>query len=54
MYLMAMGIAGHTELLSTHYPPLLVDGNTRQCLNTLPKSSIDSCDEMRSEFIRHF
>jgi hypothetical protein len=53
-YLMAMGIAGHTELLATHYLPLLVDDSTRQWLNTLPKDNIDSWDEMRSEFVRHF
>jgi hypothetical protein len=50
-YLMAMGIASHTELLATHYLPLLVDDSTRQWLNTLPKDNIDSSDEMRSEFV---
>jgi hypothetical protein len=53
-YLMAMGIASHTELLATCYLPLMVDGNTRHWLNTLPKNIIDSWDEMRSEFIKHF
>jgi hypothetical protein len=53
-YLMSMGIAGHTELLATRYLPLLVDDNTRQWLNTLPKNIIDFWDEMRSEFVKHF
>jgi hypothetical protein len=39
---MAVGIAGHNDLLTTRYLPLLVDGNTRQWLNTLPKDTIDS------------
>jgi NAD-dependent SIR2 family protein deacetylase len=52
-YLMTMGIAGHTKLLATRYLPLLVDKNTRQWLNTLPKNSIDSRDEMRSEFVNY-
>jgi hypothetical protein len=46
--------AGHTELLATRYLKLLVDGNTRQWLNTLPKNSIDSWDEMRLVFVKHF
>jgi hypothetical protein len=49
-----MGIASHIELLATRYLPLLVDSNTRQWLNTLPKNSIDSLDNMRLEFIKHF
>jgi hypothetical protein len=53
-YLEVMGIAGHTELLATCYLPLLVDCNTRQWLNTLPKNNIDSWDDMRSEFVKHF
>jgi hypothetical protein len=53
-YLMAMGIASHNELLATCYLPLLVDGNARQWLNTLPKDIFDCWDEMRTEFVWHF
>jgi hypothetical protein len=42
LYLKAIGITGHTELVATHYLSLLVDDSTRQWLNTLPKNSIDS------------
>jgi hypothetical protein len=49
-----MGIASHTKLLATCYLPLLVDGNTRQWLNTLPKNSIESWDNMRLQVVKHF
>jgi hypothetical protein len=54
MYLEAMGIAGHTKLLATRYLPLLVGSNTSPWLNTLPKNNIDSWDDMRLEFVKHF
>ena len=52
-YLMAMGIAGHTELLAARYLPLLMEGSTRQWINTLPANSIDSWEDMRTAFIKH-
>ena len=53
-YLMAMGIAGHTDLLAARYLPLMMEGATRQWINTLPAGSIDSWEEMRDAFVRHF
>jgi hypothetical protein len=50
-YLMAMGIVGNNELLATRYLTLLVDGNARQWLNTLPKDGIESWDDMCMEFV---
>ncbi len=51
---MAMGIAGHTDLLAAHYLPLMMEGTCRQWINTLPQDSIDSWEEMRDAFVRHF
>src|SRR3954468_8671616 len=53
-YLMAMGIAGHTDLLAARYLPLMMEGTCRQWINTLPQDSIDSWEEMRDAFVRHF
>ena len=53
-YLMAMGIAGHSDLLAARYLPLMMDGANRQWINTLPKDSIDSWEDMRNAFIKHF
>jgi hypothetical protein len=53
-YLMAMGIAGHTDLLTARYLPLMMEGATRQWINTLPADSIDSWADMREAFVRHF
>src|SRR3954469_6147267 len=53
-YLMAMGIAGHTDLLAARYLPLMMEGACRQWINTLPPDSIDSWEEMRDAFVRHF
>ena len=50
-YTMAMGIAGHSELLAARYLPLMMDGATRQWFNTLPANSIDSWEEARVAFI---
>src|SRR3954470_25029711 len=51
---MAMGIAGHTDLLAARYLPLMMEGACRQGINTLPADSIDSWEEMRDSFVRHF
>jgi hypothetical protein len=51
---MAMGIAGHTDLLAARYLPLMMEGTTRQWINTLPPNSIDSWEDMRRAFIKHF
>jgi hypothetical protein len=53
-YLMAMGIAGHSDLLAARYLPLMMDGGKRQWINTLPPNSIDSWEDMRLAFIKHF
>ena len=53
-YLMAMGIAGHSDLLAARYLPLMMDGANRQWINTLQKDSIDSWEDMRNAFIKHF
>src|SRR4051812_17491273 len=53
-YLMAMGIAGQTDLLPARYLPLMMDGASRQCINTLPADSIDSWEDMLDTFVRHF
>jgi hypothetical protein len=51
---MAMGIAGHTELLAARYLSLMMEGTTRQWINTLPPNNIDSWEDMRHAFIKHF
>src|SRR3954471_18653869 len=51
---MAMGIAGHTDLLAARYLPLMMEGACRQWINTLPEDSIDSWEEMCNAFVRHF
>ena len=53
-YLMAMGIAGHTDLLAARFLPMMMEGPTRQWFNTLPADSIDSWEDMRNAFIQHF
>jgi hypothetical protein len=53
-YLMAMGIVGHTDLLAAHYLPLMMDGDTRQWVNTLEPNIIDSWEDMRATFVNHF
>jgi hypothetical protein len=53
-YLLAMGIASHTDLLAARYLPLMMEGTTRQWINTLPPNSIDSWEDMRRAFIKHF
>jgi hypothetical protein len=53
-YLMAMGIAGHTDLLAARYLPLMMDGDTRQWVNTLEPNNIDSWEDMRAAFVNHF
>ena len=52
-YLMAMGIAGHTDLLAARFLPMMMGGPTRQWVNTLPTNSIDSWEEMRNAFVQH-
>jgi hypothetical protein len=51
---MAMGIAGHSDLLATHYLPLMMEGTTCQWFNALPPNSIDSWEEARDAFIKNF
>ena len=41
-YLMEMGIVGDNEPVVTRYLPLVMEGATRQWINTLPADSIDS------------
>jgi hypothetical protein len=53
-YLMAIGIASHTNLLAARYLPLMMEGSTRQWINTLPPNNIDSWEDMRLTFIKHF
>ena len=53
-YLMAMGIAGHSDLLAARYLPLMMDGANRHWINTLAPNSIDSWEDMRLAFIKHF
>src|SRR4051794_8794677 len=52
-YLMAMGIAGHSDLLAARYLPLMMEGTHRQWINKLPPGSIDSWNDMRKAFIQH-
>ena len=51
---MDMGIAGHSDLLAARYLPLMMDGGNRQWINTLPPNSIDSWEDMRLAFVKHF
>src|SRR4051812_49049152 len=53
-YLMDMVIAGHTDLLAARYLPLMMEGASQQWINTLPTDIIDSWEEMRDAFIKHF
>src|SRR3954467_2908189 len=53
-YLMAMGIAGHSDLLAARCLPLMMEGTHRQWINKLPPGSIDSWNDMRKAFIQHF
>jgi hypothetical protein len=53
-YFMAMGIAGHTDLLAARYLPFMMDGDTRQWVNTLELNIIDSWEEMHTAFVNHF
>ena len=36
------------------YLPLIMDDSTRQWVNTLPPNSIDSWEDMRDAFVKHF
>ena len=53
-YAMAMGIANHSDLLAAKYLPMMLEGPTRQWVNTLPKDSIDSWEDMREAFVKNF
>ena len=50
-YLMAIGIAGNTDLLVACYLPLMMEGVTRQWINTLLADNIDSWKDMCEAFI---
>jgi hypothetical protein len=52
--IIVMGIVGHTDLFATRYLPLMMDGTTRQWINTLPPNNIDSWEDMRDTFVKHF
>ena len=49
-----MGFTGYNSLLAARYLPLMMEGTSRHWTKALTPGSIESWEDMRSAFTKHF